>query len=84
LHAYALDCIWCAIDRTSLLLSSFDFDGATDPVLKPVIDRTSLLLSSFESDGATNPALKPAIDPMLDCTRTVLKRTDPVLNLLIA
>ena len=77
-----LDCIWFAIDRTSLLLSSFATDGATDPAIDLAIDHTPLL-SSFITDGATDAALKPAIDPTLDHTGTTHECTDSVLNLLI-
>jgi hypothetical protein len=62
LHSSAIDRLWCAIVRTSLLLSSKHSDGATDGANESAIVRTSLLLSSKHSDGATDGANESAHD----------------------
>jgi hypothetical protein len=56
LHSSAIDRLWCAIVRTSLLLSSKHSDGATDGANESAIVRTSLLLSSKHYDGANESA----------------------------
>ena len=75
MHAYAIDLIWCAIDRTSLLLSSFATEEATDPAIDLVIDCTSLLLSSFATEEATDATINPELDSVIDRTGVTLDRT---------
>jgi hypothetical protein len=62
LHSSAIDRLWCAIVRTSLLLSSKHSDGATDGANESAHERTSLLLSSKHTDGATDGANESAHD----------------------
>jgi hypothetical protein len=76
LHAYAIDRLWYAIIRTSLLLSSKHTDGATDGAIESAHDRRTLLLSSKHTDGATDGAIKPSLDSAIDRTWIALDRTE--------